>query len=590
MAEEVNITVKVTDNASRTLDGISKEFSNAATQTKTTGTAMQNLSTKFMELNAKVELAKTAAAMLGGAYKALVGDTQEYAKTVRELSLITGSGAEETSRLIEFTDDFGISLGELETAARGAATKGIVLTTDALAKMSDEYLALGSQQEKNTYLIDNFGRSGLKMAKAMEQGSDAILSQAAAISQNLLMTEAQLAEAEKLRIAEDNLNDSLAGVGRTIGNALIPQLAKAAEAMNLLLNWDNLINAALGEQMTKVTLTSTSYDDYIAQLTKAAEAAGYVIKETNGEYQAFEKVTGGTLVLSNNLKVLSSFEWMAAQASAKMAEAQTTATVANSAATKTALGLASAFSAAAGDAGLAASSAHEMAGAADRLALAEGNLKTAQDNLATAQANWRDGAGGQIAGMLETAGLKADDMVPALQALDERFGTNETAAFQTTEQMKKLVAEYAESGKIDLFKKGLEELENTFMPLNEDIKESTALVKELQMKMDALAKTYYVRLRMVDETGSGGGEGGGGSVLYPDLNDEITDPGYDGPRAAGGPVRTGKRYLVGENGPEMFEAASDGQIVNNWSLTINEAGSRGNVVSDFAIMRSLAGA
>ena len=47
-----------------------------------------------------------------------------------------------------------------------------------------------------------------------------------------------------------------------------------------------------------------------------------------------------------------------------------------------------------------------------------------------------------------------------------------------------------------------------------------------------------------------------------------------GARAAGGPVRGGKTYLVGERGPELFTAGYSGRILSNGAL--KRAGSLGN--------------
>lgn len=53
--------------------------------------------------------------------------------------------------------------------------------------------------------------------------------------------------------------------------------------------------------------------------------------------------------------------------------------------------------------------------------------------------------------------------------------------------------------------------------------------------------------------------GGGAAAPMGSLN-------FGGPRAAGGPVRAGKTYLVGENGPEMWRADRDGQIIPNRAM------------------------
>jgi hypothetical protein len=59
-----------------------------------------------------------------------------------------------------------------------------------------------------------------------------------------------------------------------------------------------------------------------------------------------------------------------------------------------------------------------------------------------------------------------------------------------------------------------------------------------------------------------GGAGGGyfGSSGFANLLS------FGGPRAAGGPVSSGKSYLVGERGPELFVPSASGQIVSNQNM------------------------
>ncbi|MDT8372129.1 MAG: phage tail tape measure protein, partial [Gammaproteobacteria bacterium] len=42
--------------------------------------------------------------------------------------------------------------------------------------------------------------------------------------------------------------------------------------------------------------------------------------------------------------------------------------------------------------------------------------------------------------------------------------------------------------------------------------------------------------------------------------------GLSGARADGGPVSSGKTYLVGERGPELFTPSSSGQIIPNGAM------------------------
>jgi phage-related protein len=66
-------------------------------------------------------------------------------------------------------------------------------------------------------------------------------------------------------------------------------------------------------------------------------------------------------------------------------------------------------------------------------------------------------------------------------------------------------------------------------------------------------------------------------------------------RAMGGPVTGDTPYMVGEKGPELFVPNRNGQIIpnggtTNYTLIINEAGSRGDIASDFGLMKAIAGA
>src|SRR5512133_1604098 len=135
----VDILIKATDQASSVMHSVKSSLDGVTDGQEGTRVASINLRNTWTELNSQAEIVQSAMRLLGEVYQAVVGDTMAYAKTVRDMSDITGTSAEETSRLIQMTDDFGLEMSELETALRGAAMKGIVLTTDKLAAMSDEF-------------------------------------------------------------------------------------------------------------------------------------------------------------------------------------------------------------------------------------------------------------------------------------------------------------------------------------------------------------------------------------------------------------------------------------------------------------------
>lgn len=68
----------------------------------------------------------------------------------------------------------------------------------------------------------------------------------------------------------------------------------------------------------------------------------------------------------------------------------------------------------------------------------------------------------------------------------------------------------------------------------------------------------------------GGGESGGGGIFSSILGL------FGGKRASGGPVSSGKAYLVGERGPEIFSPGANGQILNaRQTQSVMKAGSAG---------------
>ena len=92
-------------------------------------------------------------------------------------------------------------------------------------------------------------------------------------------------------------------------------------------------------------------------------------------------------------------------------------------------------------------------------------------------------------------------------------------------------------------------------------KKYTNAIKFLKLDKDKLAerskpyREYGAALRKYQ---AGEGPNPGQSILYTPLPENL-----DGLRAMGGPVTAGKRYLVGEGGPEIFAPNVDGSVINN---------------------------
>jgi DNA-binding MarR family transcriptional regulator len=295
---------------------IETEFSDSGAQT-----GIGKVQKSLTELNSGVEIAQKAAAMMGEAYKALIGDLLAYSDQVRDLSRVTGASTEESSRLIQVADDLQVEYGSLTQAAKSLAQDGIALTTEELAKASDEYLAITDAGGRAEYAVKKFGRAGLELTKILEQGGDALREMAAGQAENLVLTEAQTKAARELEIAQDGLEDSIQGVKYALANALIPVLNAAIKATEQLTAIQGGFSDVLQQHSKDVAKTAQSYEEYRTEMERAANVAGQTVSVT-GELQMVTIGANGAIrTAATGVKLLSDAEFIAAQNSGKMKQA-----------------------------------------------------------------------------------------------------------------------------------------------------------------------------------------------------------------------------------------------------------------------------
>lgn len=154
----------------------------------------------------------------------------EYAVQVENMVRLTGASAEDSSRMIQVSDDMRLSYDDLSTALKiysktqadaGGSTK---ISTDTLANLSDQYLSLAPGVDRANFLLENFGKSGLAMGKLMEQGGDGIRKMASEVDGSLIMTQQGIDAAREYEVAMDNWNDALDGVKMELAQAFLPVL------------------------------------------------------------------------------------------------------------------------------------------------------------------------------------------------------------------------------------------------------------------------------------------------------------------------------------------------------------------------------
>jgi hypothetical protein len=169
-----------------------------------------------------------AAGILAGAYvgiskaiDATVGEFARYADQVRTVNQLTGQTSEDSSRLIQTLDDYKISIDNINAATKTFITNGKTMSVDTLATLSDQYNSLTTAQDKNKFMIDNFGKDYQKFLLIMEQGGKTIRDNAANVSSGLIFSDEDLKRARQYEVAIDNLGDSWNTLKYEIGGVII---------------------------------------------------------------------------------------------------------------------------------------------------------------------------------------------------------------------------------------------------------------------------------------------------------------------------------------------------------------------------------
>jgi len=173
----------------------------------------------------------TAAGAAGAAVMGLgkfladsVNETVAYATQIDNMSRLLGISTEDTSRLVQASDDLFISQEKLQAALQAATRQGIDVSIEGLKKLSEQYLALPPGVARSEFVLKTFGRSGAEMGKLMEQGAAGIEAATAAIADNLIITKNSMGEIMNYKRSVDNLTDSWTGFKMEVGQAVIPQL------------------------------------------------------------------------------------------------------------------------------------------------------------------------------------------------------------------------------------------------------------------------------------------------------------------------------------------------------------------------------
>lgn len=284
MANQVDIIIKAVDKASGEIN-------------KVTG-AGNKLAEGFKSLTGFSLGAGAAMAAVGVGVKFLqqaVDETVKYATEIDNMSRLLGISTEETSRLVQASDDLFISQEKLSSALQAATRQGIDVSIEGLKKLSDQYLALPAGIERSEFVLKTFGRSGAEMGKLMEAGAAGIDAATAAIADNMVITDKSYKEIMDYKRSVDDLNDSWQGVKYTIGTAVIPPLNDFLTYLNEVSSGTIRLNTATANWMNKIFEGTALESDFAVEARHAKEAQegfNLVLKDSRNAGYIFNEGVG----------------------------------------------------------------------------------------------------------------------------------------------------------------------------------------------------------------------------------------------------------------------------------------------------------
>jgi len=159
--------------------------------------------------------------------------TAEYGMQVRDLSLLIGATAEESSKLIQAADDVFVSFESLERGMQIAIRQGLDPTIEGMGQLADEYNSIKNPIEQSRFLLEKFGRSGAELAPLMKLGASGLKELGdAAEETGLVLDDKAVDSVINYKEQLDELNDMIGGIKTQAGMLGIEMLAEGLDKVN----------------------------------------------------------------------------------------------------------------------------------------------------------------------------------------------------------------------------------------------------------------------------------------------------------------------------------------------------------------------
>ena len=484
----------------------------------------------------------------------MLQDTVDAAEGFRKLSERTGASVEFLSGFTEAADDvfvksetvsaalgiFAKKLGGAEDAMDGSGISAgafakklgeIGITTDnveeALLTVADRFKDMKDGTEKTALAVQLFGKQGAELIPILNKGRDGIREMSGAAQEmGLVMTSDTVKAVQEMKKAQDELNDTWEGASRRIMSQVIPALNEMGKRLT-----DP--KAFRGDALV---IAKTNFDAYNASVKAAALGTREYGEWALRAEQPLRDLVHTTVDMGTALENIDGPTRTANQLWSENAEAIRIATIKEYDAKQAAEQL--------------AAKQQALADATNNVNSAFGGTPAAMTNAEKAMQIFKLNTGGTtkaqfeqqqameaIRSALDKGVISYSDAAKALIGL--RDGT-----LTTEDAFRKAGAAGAfyrdETEKLIAASDRLKPKEVTLTVHNKwDDSEGA-----WDRYMAAQNKTVTVRFDMVQGTNVEADTGGN-------------------TRARGGPVKKGRNYLVGEEGPEMFVPYTSGYIVPN---------------------------
>ena len=237
------------------------------------GAAAEQTASSFDFLINKLGITETLLRDLQVASNGTISDTQLMSAT---LTLAAGSSDQLASAMINASPqllEYAKAANKLNPALGDTAflydsiTRGIKRNSPLILDNLGIVVKVGEANEK---YADQIGKTVDQLTA--EERSMALLNATLEAGDNLLQQVG--GSTESATDSFDRLDASLTNVKESLLKKFAPGLAQAADHLNLLLNWNELLVTSLVEHEKNLRTTAETYDDYVTELRRAHDTAG----------------------------------------------------------------------------------------------------------------------------------------------------------------------------------------------------------------------------------------------------------------------------------------------------------------------------